>query len=144
MKAVIIVAMIASAFGFGLADVQVQSANPIHSLEDSEVLDVIEGLLTGLAFGFHVGDIEECIVNATDTSYYMYEAIVHFEKKDLIDIALGLKDLASAIDGVSDAILTCASAYADDAAELEKELAVFKSPLTLVFEVGKNLVVNGD
>lgn len=78
----------------------------------------------------------------TDTGYYLYQAVLHFEKKDLADVAIALKDIADAFENVSAAIRPCASAYKNDAIILEKELAVFRSPLSLVWDIGRNLIVN--
>jgi len=67
-----------------------------------------------------------------------------FEKENVAGVTAGLKALGTTFTDVSNAIPQCESSAANDAKILEKELAVFKSPLTLVYTIGHNLVVNGN
>lgn len=71
-------------------------------------------------------------------------AVKDFEKEDVSGVTAGLKALGTTFTDVSNAIPQCESAYDNDAKVLEKELAIFKSPLTLVYTIGHNLVVNGN
>lgn len=113
-------------------------------MDVEDVLETIGGLLEGLAFGFNVDNIVQCLSNLEGAGTGLVDSIKEFEKKDLAGVAAGLKDLGEALEDVSTAIPLCADAYKNDAEILEKELAVFKNPLTLVYTVGHNLVVNGN
>jgi hypothetical protein len=141
MRAVVILLALALAFGSAPAPIP-ERLSSIRQMADEEVLDTIEGLLEGLAFGFHVGDIVNCLGDVKNTGYDLYEAVIHFEKKDLVDTAEALKDIANAFSSVSAAIGPCTNAYKNDTEILEQELAVFRSPMSLVYDVGHNLVVN--
>ena len=112
--------------------------------DESDTILILGGLLDGVAAGVGISNIEGCVTNAEDTGYDLFEAVTLFMKQDPTDVKQAINDLGQAMEVIPSAIRDCASAYEEDAADIEQMLSVFESPMTFVFTVGKNLVLNGN
>jgi len=105
---------------------------------------LLGGVLDGVAAGVGIANIQNCVTDAEETGYDIYEAVVLFEKEDATDVKQAINNLGQALEVLPSAIKNCASAYEDDATDLENMLAVFENPYTFAYTVGKNLVLNGN
>lgn len=69
-------------------------------------------------------------------------AVGEFKKENFDGIKAGLLDLGNAVKLIPTSISTC-KAIEQDLSAVVKMAEVFSNPLSLIYHVGKNLVVNG-
>jgi hypothetical protein len=87
-------------------------------------------------------NIENCINDTVTIIDNVEIAINDFKKNNASATLDGLKHLASAVTGMKDEISDCKGVTADWA-KLEKMAAIFSSPASFAYHVGKDLIVNG-
>lgn len=132
--------------GAALAEVSLGKASALGGKQTSpaltEALDITRGILMGAIKAEGLDNIESCINDTVQIIDNVEVAIDDF-KKDTASATLdGLEHLAHAIMGIKDEIKDCKGVTADWA-KLEKMAAIFASPASFAYHVGKDLIVNG-
>ena len=111
----------------------------------SDAIDIGEfifGLIKGAAIEASLGDITTCIQDATTGMNELKEAVRDFEQETVSGVEAGLKEVGNVIQLIPSALTACES-IPDDVQKLINMAKVFTNPLTLVYDVAKNLIVNG-
>lgn len=106
-----------------------------------DALQFSKGLFVGITAG-PLPDLTPCLGDVTSMGEDVVAAVKDFESKTADGVKNGLKEIASAIDSIVAAMTQCKAA-AEEVEKLVAMLKNFKSPISFVFHVGKNLVVNG-
>jgi len=107
-----------------------------------EAFDITRGILMGAIKAEGLDNIENCISDTVQIIDNVEIAIDDF-KKDTASATLdGLEHLAHAIMGIKSEIQDCKGVTADWA-KLESMAAIFASPASFAYHVGKDLIVNG-
>ena len=109
----------------------------------AHTLEVVAGLLEGIASDLGLSDIENCIEDAETLGEDIHNAYEQILQATFTSVKNGLEDLAAALKVIPAAISSCKSAATSDVTKLEAMLATFSSPETFVFHVAKDLIVNG-
>merc|ERR1711871_1537965 len=111
-----------------------------HGWQWEVTVDVFEGTLEGFFSGFK--DLKAC-ANDTVSAYDDINNAVSLIKQETPSSVLqGIKDLGEALKALKDGLVDCKAA----AGEIEsfiKGFEQFTNPLSFVFHVGKDLIVNG-
>eukprot|EP00355_Strombidium_rassoulzadegani_P003039 CAMPEP_0168612918 /NCGR_PEP_ID=MMETSP0449_2-20121227/3173_1 /TAXON_ID=1082188 /ORGANISM="Strombidium rassoulzadegani, Strain ras09" /LENGTH=186 /DNA_ID=CAMNT_0008653515 /DNA_START=3 /DNA_END=563 /DNA_ORIENTATION=- len=123
-------------------DLQITETGDFESLTPKDGLEIVKGILEGAVDAEGLDNIEECLVDTETIVQDAEEAVADFEKKNAAGIAAGLEKLGDAVMEMKDEIKDCEGVKAD-LEKLEKMAAIFKSPLTFAYHVGKDLLVNG-
>lgn len=103
---------------------------------------MVGGMLKGALDAEGFSDINSCISDAEVIFKDAEDAIKDFETKDVSKIIDGVKKIADILTNVQKGMKDCASLKADWA-KLAKMAAIFESPTTFAYHVGKDLLVNG-
>lgn len=132
-------------FGYdvGSALVLVVDGQKKLRLSPTNVLDVIAGLLEGIAADLGLTDIQECLQDVGTLATDIENAYKELVQNSATAVAEGLKDLAQALEQVPSAIKTCKAADTVDIAKIEAALSSFENPVSFVFHVGHDLIING-
>ena len=107
------------------------------------VLEIVEGVLVALASDIGLQDLINCITDVETIGVDIYQAVQNFETKTPEGIKAGLKEMGLALQVIPDAITQCESAASSDVQKIKNALAVFEHPMTLIYDIGKALLVNG-
>ena len=110
-------------------------------LSVGEVAKFIEGLLYGV-LSQEFPDIEACLIDVSAVEGELIRAVQDFELESFDGAEKGLEELGKVAGQVPTLVKDCKSVQAD-LTNLVKMGEVFKHPLTLLYKVGKNLIVNG-
>ena len=113
------------------------------NLSVSHTLEVVAGLLEGIAADLALTDIENCITDAESIGVDIHNAYEEILQASFSSVKSGLADLAQALEVVPSAITACKAGATTDVAKIEAMLAAFSSPVSFVFHVAKDLIVNG-
>lgn len=138
---VLAVILCLSAFTSAHVRVAYQPVN-VAAIDINGVLKALDGVLNGLAVGAHVEDLATCIKDAVTVGEDFEQAIADFVTEDPTKVKEGIKLIGQALEVLPDAMTACQASVS----EVEKVIAVLKSftsPLSFVYHVGKNLIVNG-
>jgi hypothetical protein len=104
-------------------------------------VDVFEGVLEGFFSEF--SDLKKCAQDSTSAYENIKDGITDLDSGDASGVKKGLGELGTALDSLRHALPDCKAA----AHEIESFGKVvengFKNPLSFVFHVGKDLIVNG-
>ena len=106
------------------------------------MVQIVEGILKGALEAEGFDDIEKCITDIETVVTDAEAAVKDFEGHSPAQIEDGLKQVAGAIMAIKSGMSDCSSIKADWV-KLEAMAAVFSSPETFAFHVGKDLLVNG-
>ena len=107
-----------------------------------DVVEFIEGFVKGVAIAESLGDITTCIKDAETGMGDLKRAVQDFEQETFNGVEAGLKEVGNFVELIPSAVSACES-IPEDIQKLIKMGAVFTHPLTLVYHIAKNLVVNG-
>jgi hypothetical protein len=103
---------------------------------------MVGGMLKGAIDAEGFTDINSCIADAEVIFKDAEEAVKDFESKDVSKIIDGVKKVADILSEVQKGMSDCSHLKADWE-KLAKMAAVFSSPTTFAYHVGKDLMVNG-
>jgi len=103
---------------------------------------MVGGMLKGAIDAEGFSDINSCIADAEVIFKDAEEAVKDFESKDVSKIIDGVKKVADILSEVQKGMSDCSHLKADWE-KLAKMAAVFSSPTTFAYHVGKDLMVNG-
>merc|ERR1711934_272406 len=104
-------------------------------------LQIVEGFLEGAVNATNFDDLKSCIKDGETVVQDAENAYTHFRMDSLSGAIDGVKDIASAIEGISDALADC-STEGPDLDKLKQIAKEFKHPLTFAWTVGNNIVHN--
>ena len=110
-------------------------------LSANDVAKFIEGLLYGILTE-EFKDLEKCFVESESFENDIVTAVKDFEKKTFDGVKDGLEEVGKAVELIPSLLKDCAQVKADLSA-LIKMAEIFRHPLSLIFNIGKNLIVNG-
>ena len=113
-----------------------------HKVDTKKLEQIVGGLLKGAIDAEGFTDIESCIKDAEEVFEDAETAIKDFEKKDVASVIAGIKEIAEMMKVVQSGMKDCSSIKADWE-KLMKMIAVFDSPTSFAYHVGKDLIVNG-
>ena len=121
-----------------------KEAHRHHGKEvDPKVLEeIVGGVLKGALDAEGFDDINKCIQDAEHVFSDAKTAVEDFEKKDVQDIIAGIKTVADLLKTIKAGMSDCSHLKADWE-KLAKMVAIFDSPTSFAYHVGKDLIVNG-
>ena len=108
----------------------------------SPIFQILEGVLKGILSDAKLSNIRNCLKDLSQDAIDIDYAVKDFEKDTVKSVAEGLKMIGEALESLPAAMKNCEEAVAD-AKNLIKMIEAFKSPISFVFHVGKDLIVNG-
>lgn len=140
MKGVVAILVLGLAMGNKLPN----KMNKLRDTPDPQgVLEIVEGVLVGLATDVGIQDLVNCITDVETIGEDIYQAVLDFQTKTNDGIKDGLKEMGLALQVIPDAIAQCKSAATNDVQKIKNALAVFEHPITLIYDIGKALLING-
>jgi hypothetical protein len=101
----------------------------------------VEGLIYGILDEEYT-DLHECLAESSEFESDLEEAVKDFELETFNGVKDGLKELGQAIKLVPTMAKDCAH-ITGDLKNLEEMAKIIMHPLSLVYHMGKNLIVNG-
>ena len=113
-----------------------------NALTVKEVGLFAEGLVVGALKQEGLGDLVQCFEDVEIIGEDAYQAIQDFEERSFEGTKAGIAQLGAAVEEIAVALGDCKS-IKTDISKIIKMAAIFKSPLTFAYHVGKDLVVNG-
>ena len=128
---------------FAFAACATASAAPTTATGWQITVDVFEGTLQGFFDSSTFPHLKACASEATDAYDEIKDAIQEIEKLTPADVKTGLKDLGLALKGLKAALADC-KASSSDVANFAKAIENgFEHPLSFLFHMGKELLING-
>ena len=115
------------------------SANQVNS---TKLTQIVTGVLKGALDAEGFDDIDKCITDAKEVYDDVDIAFNDFKSKDVAKIIDGVKHVGDLIKTVKAGMSDCSHLKADWA-KLEKMAAIFESPASFAWHVGKDLLLNG-
>jgi hypothetical protein len=110
---------------------------------EEEILKIIGGILYGVGMDLVTTDIAPCLTDVEGIGDDLFVAVEDFRKKDPDDVKNGIKECGEALESVPSAISDCKSGWAPEVAKLRSMIAIFSSPTSFAYDVGKSLLLNG-
>jgi hypothetical protein len=104
--------------------------------------EIVGGILLGAIDAEGFTDINSCIKDAEEVFGDAKIAVADFKKKDVSAVIAGIKEVAELMKVVKKGMSDCSSLKADWE-KLTKMIAIFDSPTSFAYHVGKDLMVNG-
>lgn len=137
--------------GEAVADLLVQQLGPVPQLTQkvaispklAEALAITKGVLLGAVKAEGLDNMETCLTGPEIILNDVQIAIKDFKGDNAADTLDGLKHLAVAVAEMKDEIAAC-EGVTGDWAKLAKMVAIFDSPASFAYHVGKDLIVNGE
>ena len=108
----------------------------------TQVEEIVGGFLKGALKAEGFDDINKCIHDGSTIIKDSEDAYAHFSKKDVKDVVAGLTDVVDIIKTVEAGMSDCSHIVADWK-KLTDMVAIFSSPESFAYHVGKDLLVNG-
>ncbi len=104
---------------------------------------IIEGVLYGvLNDAVPSGSLDTCINDGQQIESTVIDAVTNLEKATFDGIKTGLNEIGQAVKAMPNMLKDCSSVK-NDLSILAKMAEIFSHPLSLIWQVGKSLVVNG-
>jgi|TARA_B110000305_G_C19405190_1_gene622328 hypothetical protein len=116
--------------------------NQVDKVNVKQVEDIVGGFLKGALDAEGFDDITKCIQDGEHIITDVESAVGHFEKKDAKDVIAGLEDIADLVKQVKAGMSDCSHIKADWE-KLVQMAAIFDSPTSFAYHVGKDILVNG-
>lgn len=137
--------------GEAVADILVQQLGAVPQLEEkktispqlAEALAITKGVLLGAVKAEGLENIETCLTGPEIILNDVETAIKDFKANNAADTLDGLKHLAVAVAEMKDEVEAC-KGVSGDWAKLTQMVAIFDSPASFAYHVGKDLIVNGE
>lgn len=110
-------------------------------LELVDVAKFVEGLIYGIVKQESQG-LDTCISDVETIGSDVAIAVGDFEKETFDGVKAGLLEIGNTVKLIPGAVKDCKSVETD-LSNIVKMAEIFASPLSLIYHVGKNLIVNG-
>ncbi|CDW75594.1 UNKNOWN [Stylonychia lemnae] len=136
-----------TALSLALVAVSSVAAMPNHrrsapvGLELAEVAKFVEGFIYGVVKQ-ESSNLDTCITDVENIAHNVEISVNEFKKENFDGIKAGLLDLGNAVKLIPTAVSQC-KAIEQDLSAVAKMAEVFSNPFSLIYHVGKNLVING-
>ena len=117
-------------------------AAPAHTSGWQITVDVFEGTLEGFFDSSTFPHLKECASDAVDSYDDIKAAISEIEQMTFDGVKTGLKDLGLAYKGLQTALTDCKASASDIEIFVKAIETGFEHPLTFLFHVGKELLIN--
>ena len=111
------------------------------ALSKSDVALFAEGFLEGI-LGTKYSDLEKCSTDIEEVALILKKAVEDIEKKTFSSVKLALHEISDAVHRFPIILKDC-SIVEEDYKKILEMIKIFEHPFSLVYHVGKNLVVNG-
>ena len=115
----------------------------VNNQETQRVLLVIEGFFEGMALEMKSSEVIPCITDLNQITASIEQAVSDFELKTFKGVRKGISDLAEAFSIMPQAMKLCTKSTHETANTVEKVLEEFRSPWSLLYHVGKAIVLDG-
>jgi len=112
----------------------------VHSATELEL--IVGGMLKGALDAEGFDDITQCIHDASEVFTDAETAILDFEKGDIDHVIDGVKQVGLMLQAVKSGMSDCSHIKADWE-RLAQMAAIFASPASFAYHVGKDLLING-
>jgi hypothetical protein len=103
---------------------------------------LIEGVMKGALHAEGLDDLDACFADAESIAKDAEAAFDDFKTRDVQHVTDGIKEVADLLSKVHDGLKDCSS-FKGDIKALETMVAVFNSPESFAYHVGKDLMLNG-
>lgn len=108
------------------------------------VAQTVEGLLYGIIKAeLPAGALDQCLGEAVDFQSHLEAAVQLLSTMTFSGVKQGLNEAGTAIGMVPEIVAKCDAAAHEDYSLLIKMVLAFQHPWSLVWNAGKNLIVNG-
>lgn len=106
-----------------------------------EVGEIVGGVIYGI-IQEQYGNLDQCITDVEDIAKDVETAVADFKEESFSGIKDGIAEIGAVVKLVPQAVAQCKE-VTGDLTNLVKMAEVFEHPLSLVYHVAKNLIVNG-
>jgi len=134
----VLVGLLVVGMCFGGANLRVKGTPSVEG-----ILELIGGVLEGMGADINAQDIKPCISDIGTVGTDVEGAINDIMKESFDGIKDGLHQIAEAFQDVPTAIKECKAAEGETADAFEKAINSFKNPWSLVYHLGKSIIVDG-
>jgi hypothetical protein len=115
----------------------------LEDLSFDEVIQIIGGVLTGLGQNVNTPDLAPCVTDAGEFGGNIAKAVQDFSKDTFDGTKDGFMDLSNAFGALPGFVHTCIPAANETVTVLVEVVKTFAHPLSLIFNVGKDIIFNG-
>ena len=107
------------------------------------VVRIVEGVMYGVLHdAVPEGSLDLCIANGQQIESTIIDAVANLKKGTFDGIKTGLNQIGQAVKAMPEMLKTCSSVQ-KDLTILAKMAEIFSHPFSLIWQVGKSLIVNG-
>lgn len=118
-------------------------AEILKGLNFNQVMDIIGGFFVGMSTDVNTPDLAPCVTNTDVFGGWIEKSVIDFSKHSFDGTKDGLMDLSNAFGTLPAFIEKCVPASVETAKVVEKMALAFAHPLSLMYHVGENIIVNG-
>jgi hypothetical protein len=118
------------------------NASAKKAVDTQKMVSIVEGVLAGALNAEGFDDINTCIKDAETVIQDAQVAVQDFEAGGLDNVIEGVKEVAEILKVVKAGMSDCSHLKADWE-RLEAMAAIFDSPTSFAYHVGKDLLING-
>ena len=140
MKASLLLALAATAAAAPAANLNLPGVAAPDSNTWKITVSLFEGVLQGFFTSGDFPHIKECVADGNETYHRLEKAIDELEAKSM---EAGIHDLGVAITDLKTALTTCKASEAEISKLVKAVEDGFKHPLSFLYKVGQELIVNG-
>lgn len=116
-------------------------ATSTYALSAIDMARTVEGILVGILD--KPQDLTKCISTTTNFESTLISAVSDLESLTYEGIRKGLKEAGQVVKLVPTMISDCEAVVKEEISELESMAELFEHPFSLVYHVGKSILVNG-
>lgn len=113
-----------------------------QSVDVKKMEEIVGGLLKGAIDAEGLTNIDTCITDVEGIYSDTLTAVADFEQGSVTSVIAGVKEVGVLLHLVQTSMKDCEQIPADWK-KLEKMAAIFKSPTSFAYHVGKDLIING-
>jgi hypothetical protein len=103
---------------------------------------IVTGILKGAVDAEGLTNVEKCFADSKEVFEDAEALVKDLESKDAAKVAKGIKIISSMLKHIKSAVGDC-KGIALDVKKLEAMVEIFASPMSFVYHVGKDLMING-
>lgn len=108
----------------------------------TKLRQIVGGILKGALDAEGFGDITRCFGDAEEIFKDAEDLVKLIESDDKSKVLDGIKEIAKMLKDIKSAVGDCKDIMVD-LKKLEAMVEIFASPMSFVYHVGKDLIVNG-
>ena len=115
----------------------------ILRLSFNDIMEIIGGVFVGMGSDINAKDIQPCIVDDAAIGDNLELALKYFLEKTYSGKVEAMAKLGEAYKELPGAIKSCVPASEEFARAIEEMVLAFAHPLSVLYHMGENLIVNG-